>query len=261
LARLERPQLRRQQTDEFERIQDEFSEAKLMQSILLPRPELLEQVKSEMNLDIAYSYEPASELAGDYLSVRHISDTQIAIISADVAGHGVTAALYAFALHALSPDNLIKQLTPHGLLMHLNIKLNSLMGSGKFSTIFLGIIDTEKRIIRYSAAASPPPILLSDGQPNFLDTRGFLLGIDAKSVFDLHEVAYKPGDTLLLYSDALTETQNKSGELIDETVVVKIMNMQQYNTSESLCSAILEHYKEDITRIQKDDLSLLACKF
>jgi sigma-B regulation protein RsbU (phosphoserine phosphatase) len=261
IAHLERRYLRQQMEHDYRRIQAELREAVVLQNILLPSDELLAKVKSSAGHDIAHYYHPASELAGDYLSVRPLDDHRTAIISVDISGHGLTAALYAFSIHTLMQNESLANMEPGELLAILNDKLHVLMSPGKFATIFLAILHADKNEMHYAAAAAPSPVFFTSGTQRSLDTRGHPLGIKANSTYETHIVPYKKDDVLFLYSDALLETRAGSGKRMSEGELVDKISQSVDRSAAGIVKEVLVRFYTHYSRQPEDDLSILACKF
>jgi len=261
MAHLERRYLKRRIEMDYRRIQSELRDAVALQNILLPTDALLASIQESCGLDIAHYYHPASELAGDYLSVRMLDAYRTAIISVDISGHGLTAALYAFSIHTLLEDALLATQKPCEVLAHLNEKLHAFMSTGKFATIFLGIVDTARSELHYAAAAAPPPILISNTKARMLDTKGHPLGIQAGSTYETQVISIEKGDQLFLYSDALLETPNAEGARMQESELVERLMKNLNRDAAGIVKEVLVLFYNHYSRQPEDDLSILACKF
>ena len=141
-----------------------------------------------------------------------ISDTQLGIYICDFSGHGVAAALNTFRLHALISQHNKENLNPARFLKILNTQLNDLLPRGQFATLFMGVWDKVKMTLTYSGAGAPNPLLIAKGKESLLHTEGIPLGISKRPVYKNYKVKMRPEDSLLLYSDALTETPNPEGK-------------------------------------------------
>lgn len=83
-----------------------------------------------------------------------------------------------------------------------------------FITMFLGIMDLSTGTIRYCNAGHNPPIVIRNGHAEFLSAEpSLLLGVDTDAQYTANELTLFPGDTLFLYTDGLTEAENKQKEL------------------------------------------------
>lgn len=258
MMHLERLYMHRELEYNYSRIQEELKEAAVLQRILLPTPSFLDELKSTMGLDIAYYYQAAMELGGDYLSVRALSENKLLLIMVDVSGHGVNAGLHAFSIHALLNELIMTQSSPGELLELLNTRLYSLMPRGMFATMFLGIIDLECNQLDYAAAASPAPVLICKDDIILLHTVGYPLGIERAASYETHSIPFEKGDMLFLYSDALIETANPEGHFLKEEALIHLLLANKTQTSHLMIKLILTYLFANYSQSLSDDLSLLV---
>ena len=260
LGHLERKILHDHFEANYRSIREDLQEAATLQSVLLPDLLHLAEIRAAQGLDLAYFYRPSSELGGDYRAVRQLSPTRTLLLTADVSGHGMTAALYAFALHVLLQDSSLYDVPPGMALAQLNSRLRNLMMVGKFATMFLGLVDTEAGTLQYAAAAAPPPILLSGDRVSLLDTQGDLLGTQPNAAYATCTHPFNPGDMLFLYSDALTETPDGTGAMLEEKDIVAFLARHLELPGQMLIQSVVETLFQEAFRNPTDDLSLLVCK-
>ncbi len=261
ISHLEKQFLNRRNLMDYQRIQQELQEAVVLQNILLPEESTIESIKNSSSIDISHYYHPASELGGDYISVRRLSDSKIAIISSDVSGHGITGALYSFAIHTLlSDDNLLNK-QPAEVLFELNNKLHSMMVTGKFATIFVGVIDCDNLEMTYSAAANPQPFIISEGKTRLLETRAIPLGVKKDNTYQNKKYHFQKNDLMFLYSDALLETVDSNGLNFDEADITSLLCESSDKDSGGVLRKIMEKFNTRFGSNLIDDLTLLVCKF
>lgn len=258
MMHLERLYMHRELEYNYARIQAELKEAAVLQRILLPTQSFLDTLKESTGLDIAYYYQAAMELGGDYLSVRKLSDTRLLLTMVDVSGHGVNAGLHAFSIHALLNEHILTQSTPGQLLELLNTSLYSLMPRGMFATMFIGVIDLERHQLEYAAAASPSPVIIANHKISWLNTVGYPLGIERTATYATYTTPFKKGDTLFLYSDALIETANAQGDFISEAIISQLLLANRSAQSQAMIRIILNYLLTNYSNNLTDDLSLLV---
>ncbi|NET71203.1 MAG: fused response regulator/phosphatase [Sphaerospermopsis sp. SIO1G2] len=260
VAHLERLLLKRNIQHQYEEIYHDLTQARAIQRILLPDASLLERICHDYKLDISFHFQPASELAGDYISVRALDDGRVALISADVSGHGIASALYAFTIHALLSNEFMEHQTAGDILCGLNKRLCMTEIYTMHATILLVIIDPKTRVMTYASAAAPPTILLSDGRPAILDTRGYLLGMDIDARFTTHELTLCSRDVLFICSDALYETPDLDGAFITEDDAYKLVKASQHESAKDMVESVTSYFGRYHQKLLSDDLSLLTCK-
>ena len=102
--------------------------------------------------------------------------------------------------------------TPSGFVQTINERLFDLLPRGQFATFVFGIYNPKTLVLTYAGADAPPPFWRSGRKTRLLDTSGIPLGIVKNASYTEHTIRLKPGDSLFLYSDALTESPSVNGD-------------------------------------------------
>lgn len=245
--------------------------------------ELLEKqdVKEEINLarDIQVSLLPASHLrknglafesfantardvGGDYVDVLY-TDAGTYYIIADVSGKGLSAALYMVRFQALV-HLLVKNLkpTPKQLFLELNDFIKSYRSDKTFITACAVFFPKDKDEMHYVRAGHNPPVLFygDTERTELLQTPGFALGMTRtprlEKFLEEKVVPFRAGDSLLLYTDGLTESRNYGGEEFGTTRVRSFMDIYGGLPASSIVhklQASLEHFIGDVPPL--DDIT------
>ena len=261
IAHVERQYLHNVRLREAMRHKEELKQAGILQNMLMPQSKMLQQIRNNLDIDIACYYKPADLVSGDYCGVRLLDNDNICVLTADVAGHGIASALYTFSLHAMIEYIFNGQVATNLALSELNRELFKHFPNGKFATMFMGIINPKEQIVQYSAAACPEPLLLSNNKVKFLDSVGYLLGTSENADYKLHHFKWQAGDLLLLYSDALIENYLDSDKAMPQQHLSEIVQQNKHLSAQEILDKItvefFSHYNSNLT----DDLTLLLCKF
>lgn len=245
------------------RISHEIETARITQKVLIPNDELIQNMEKDYDMQICGYYQSCSELGGDFWGLKSISSDEMAIYMVDFSGHGVNAALNVFRLHALMQAAMGTLQTPNAYLTYLNAILAPLLPTGQFATMFYGIIDRKKNILSYASAASQPPILFSKNGDDYqlLESTGTVLGAYKETAYSMTVVEFKPGDCLLLYSDALVETNNGQGKNLDIEYWINLFKTR-LRTDDDGCresfAALLANFRQHCIKHLVDDLSINA---
>lgn len=261
VAHLERRQLRQEARANYDRIREEISEATLLHRLLLPSDMELRRIGAAQGFDIGHYSQTASELGGDYMLVRQIAPDKTLVVMADIAGHGMTSALYAYALHTIFLDTALHSLSPDQALSDINRRLRALMVPGKFATMFYGVIDSTMHTLTYAGAASPKPLLLRQGNAYWLNTRGVPLGAVAHSSYTEHRTVLKPEDVLFLYSDAIVEGRNANGHVFSERRLAELIGRHAPEGSNICLRRLLDAFFSERDQVPADDLTLMLLRF
>lgn len=250
------------------RMKNDLDAAARVQQTLLP-----DNVPEVKGLSFAWSYRPCDELAGDALNIVRINDDLIAVYLLDVSGHGVPAALLSVtATRGLNPRaggaaSLVagpganpEAVDPAKVASRLNSLYPMASNGNHYFTIIYGLLDVHTRLLRFTVAGHPAPILTATGeQPRRLDLTGLPIGLIEKAEYEESEIELQPGDRLYLHSDGLTEEVNAEDEQFsDERLLSAIADgrdLSLSDTVESLVRKVIAWRGEDHL---KDDVSILA---
>jgi sigma-B regulation protein RsbU (phosphoserine phosphatase) len=180
-------------------------------------------------LEVAASYEPSGRAGGDLydffsLDEHHngnadaiVPPNRWCVFIGDTAGHGLASAVIMATVQAVLHAHPARIARPATLLRHANRQLCS-KPVGGFVTAFLGIYEPRQRRFTYANAGHPPPLLRrsSDRSIHALNEVGsYPLGIDGSETFEEATVQLEPDDTVLLYTDGITEARNPDSDEFD----------------------------------------------
>ena len=241
-----------------ERTALELENARKLQFDCLPKAEEISEIERRCHLDIASYFEPSSEVGGDLWGMKKEFPYQSAFWLVDFSGHGLASAMNAFRLHAYLKEQSDLSARPGAYLSSLNDKLLNLLPRGQFATMFYGILDSRGKNLFYACACSPPPILWrkETGKAELIDGSGSPLGISMQ-MYATQQVSFAPGDKLLLYSDALTETPNAAGDYMTEEQIMHLLEENSGASSGELKKILLDQFRQHARDALRDDLTLL----
>ena len=167
---------------------------------------------------IAGRMETAKEVGGDFYDFFPLADGRLAIVVADVSDKGIPAAF--FMATTKTSLKTLAQLTPSpaACLARLNALLAEDNDQMMFVTLFYGVFDPQTRTLIYVNGGHPPPLRrASDGTVAPLHAPPSLaLAVDGDAAYEELRATLDPGETLVLYSDGLTEATAESGDLFGE---------------------------------------------
>lgn len=186
-------------------LQEEVRLAAELQAGLLPQatPEL-------RGWSLAASNRPCHAMGGDYFDWE-LGPDGLRLALADVSGKGAAAALLMAAVRALvrsrwdEPD-----LAQAAGLISRAVFEN--VPASRYATAFLARLDPSRGRLRYVNAGHQPPLLVrADGRVQMLGSGGFPLGLVETAAYEDGEALLTPGDTLLIFSDGVSEARNAAG--------------------------------------------------
>ncbi|MCM3876548.1 MAG: SpoIIE family protein phosphatase [Thermoanaerobaculia bacterium] len=204
---LENARLHREAVEK-EKMEREMELAASIQKTILP-----DTLPDVPGLVISGANRPTKQVGGDYFDVYPLADGRTAFCVADVSGKGVPAALLVSTVHAclhlLVPNNASDL---PGLVARVNRHLVGFSSTRKFATLFIAVYDPASGVLTYVNAGHNPGLWLSPGGVVLLPSGGVPVGMMPGVVHKQASIRVAPGDTILLYSDGITEALNGSDE-------------------------------------------------
>jgi sigma-B regulation protein RsbU (phosphoserine phosphatase) len=244
---------------EKQKLEDELLIAREIQKGLLPN--VLPEIPG---LRISAANISSKQVGGDYYDVLALPDGRYIIAIGDVSGKGSPAALLMANLQAT-----IRALVPLNLsLSELTGRVNDLMcentGGNKFVTFFWGAIDREIRSLSYVNAGHNYPYLIHhDGSFDRLDKGGMILGVMKTPVpYEEAVVPCRPGDTLVLFTDGVSEAMSTVQEEYGEERLERALRGALAGTAQEILEAV---HRDVLVHThgapQSDDITLMVLKF
>src|SRR5215210_5118343 len=239
-------------------VEQELGTARSIQHALLPK-----DLPKLEGWKIAYHYQPAREVGGDFYDFLRLEDGRIGLVIGDVSGKGIAAALVmANTQSVLRAVARRGSIAPGRVLAEANEVLYAYIPSGTFVTCFYGVLDPESGRLVYANAGHDPPYLQRDGDAQELKARGMPLGLMPDMPYEEEEADLAAGDDLLLYSDGLVEAHDPEGEMFGFSRLRKLIMAQSADNGEELVDYLLA----ELTRFtgtdseQEDDITLVILK-
>lgn len=245
-----------QRERERQRLEQELSIAREIQQALLPQG-----IHEFPHFAVSGIHCPCNEVGGDYFDVFPIDENRTAFLIADVAGKGLGAALLTSMLQgALSGMTLGTD--PARVVNHINKFLCEHSNLGRYATMFFGILDRDGTL-EYIRAGHPSPLLLRRNQVSELYTGGsFPVGLLEEARFTSMALKLEPEDTLVLFSDGITEAEDPGRNLFKVSGLREVLAGRQSESVESLQQVILDSVSAFCRgAAQLDDMTLLIVRY
>ncbi len=157
---------------------------------------------------------PSSGVSGDYYEVLARNDgAEVLMMVVDVSGEGVGASLLMGALESLAASPIENGWPPEAICTTVSRLLYERTPPEKYATAFLGVLEPDLGFLRFTNAGHFPGLVIrKDGTTTQLHSTGLPLGLFPDTSFALSETFIGRGDTLVLYTDGITESTNRRGE-------------------------------------------------
>ncbi len=251
----------REITLERSRLKTELEIATVIQHSLLPP--ITETFPGKREIEIAASMDAAKEVGGDFYDLFFVDKDRLAFVIADVSGKGVPAALF-MATSKTTIQNCVRDYpTLSEAITVANDSLCSNNTAQMFVTAWIGVLDLSSGALSFVCAGHNPPVLISNGTPEFIKRRsGFVLAGMEGIPYREQTMTLKKGDRLFLYTDGVTEAENKAHALFGEQRLVDCLEASADKTPEEIVSdvkaAIVAHANG---AEQFDDITMLCIRY
>jgi phosphoserine phosphatase RsbU/P len=251
---LELRRLRNAELRYVNRLEQELDEAQQFQLSLLPPP-----YQHIAGVNIHARYLACSELAGDIYDYAPAGQDAVAFMVADVVGHGASAAMMTSvvksAFHAAAGDDFV----PLKVIERVKEGLRTFDAS-RFVTLTCGRLDTKSGTLNYVNAGHPAGILHKRGiEPRMLESTAPMLSSTFYDVpFNDATVQLEDDQSLLLYTDGVTETWSNDKEMYGEDRMLSLITDNGYQGGELLDRILYSLSEFAGSREQADDITLLA---
>ncbi len=200
-------------------------------------------------------------VGGDYYDYIELQDGRVWLVIADVSGKGYPAALTMANLQAMLRGLAIINRPIEEAASYLNDTLCDTLTAGNFVTLFMAKLQPETDSMLWINAGHVPPMLMTKDGIKMLSASAPPLGMLKGSSYEIARTDIAPGDTLLAYTDGVTETTNRSGkQMFGEDRLKKWFAANQSTSLEALPSELMQELNNFGRDGQGDDLTLLCVR-
>lgn len=244
-------------------LQQELEIAREMQLSILPR-----QTPSRPEIEIAATMIAAKEIGGDFYDYFAIDDDHLALVIADVSGKGVPAAFFMAIARTLLKSNGLFLRTPGATIAALNEQLCTENDQMMFVTVFYAVLQLSSGQLTYVNAGHNPPVLVQQGKAQFFP-RGRNMGLAVLEGQHYQEgsLQLSPGDSLLLYTDGVTEATDAQNALFGDTRLLRVVqSFKPRPEQRGPARQLTEHIVAQVRRFeagaaQADDITVVTLTY
>ena len=236
-----------------ERMEADLRIAGEIQERLLPRDDI-----SIEGYRYVARYRACRSVGGDYYDVLPFGEDQVLFVIADVSGKGAPAALVMSTLRAYLHSAVRFKMSLGDIVTQLNTSIFRDTEAQRFVTLILGKLDKKAHRIEYVNAGHNYPALLSEKRDvRFLESNDIPLGILEEYDFSLHTLQLDSKETLVLYTDGITESMDSRENLYGEEAFVKDLEKGPGESLEIFSQALFDRAFHFAEGKQTDDMTLL----
>ena len=244
-----------------ESLTEEINFTEQLQKSVLPK-----EFPSNGLFDIAAVSIPSKNVGGDFYDYIKISDTKYALVIADVSGKGLGAGFFMTMTRSILRVYFSEMEDPAKILEATNKHIYKDSNNGMFVTCFLIVIDTENKTITYSNAGHLTQYLIKKYEISTLDsiyemhTHGKPFGFIEDATYQNKQISYSSSDTIVLFTDGVTETFNKSEEEYGEERLKSLLKNHYDDAKELVDDIVNETVSFRGKTPQFDDITLLIAR-
>lgn len=242
-----------------ESFEAEHTVAETLQDSLLP------EIPEREGLDVGLLYESSSRQArvgGDFYDFIELDDSHTALAIGDVCGKGLDAATYTAMIKYTLQAYLYEGLTPGECLTRLNSMVNLHVAPEKFVTVCVCVIDDMKKSLSIASAGHPPPIMAGKDEVSPLPVNPMVpLGVIEGQSYPSEVVSLQGIDTLLFYTDGLTEARPDGGVQFGQGGITKVVRENRGLFAQQLTRAVVDAAISHSRDSLRDDIAIMVVHF
>lgn len=217
------------------------------------------------NVDFAALLKPAKEVGGDFFDIFYIDNENLCICVGDVSDKGAGSALFMAATKTLIKSHAINSKSTASVVSRINNELVKNNDKCMFSTLFVGILNINTGSLLFSNCGHCYPFLINEDKSvvRLEELNGPAIGIVEDFSYTEQETTVEPNQTLLVYSDGVTESMDSEKNLYTEGRLTQLIaDLNAKVEPELVINTIFDsvvEYEKDTE--QTDDITILAIKY
>ncbi|NOR26854.1 MAG: SpoIIE family protein phosphatase [Desulforhopalus sp.] len=242
------------------RMEEELQIGREIQMSLLPAT-----LSEEPEFSLCALCEPAFEVGGDFYDHYFIRKNQLCFCVGDVSGKGVPAALFMAVAKTMLRDHAYggKNRTAE-IVRQVNQQISVHNPASMFCSLFIAILDIKSGLLVYTNAGHNPPFFKeNEGSYELIkDKHGPVIGVSDEIVYDEGRIQMKPGDTILVYTDGVTEAIGPNDDFYTVERFRDFLEGEKLGEPPAVVSAVAD----DVRRFkgkahQADDITLICLQY
>lgn len=245
---------------ELKHLKKELELARQLQASMLPLQRPLFPGRSDV--EVCGFMEPASKIGGDLFDAFFVDSRTLFICIGDVSGHGIAASLFMVRVIGLLRMLAMDTMQPDKILETLNDRLCIGNDTNLFVTLFCGFLDVQSGELVYSNGGHCAPMVSNGREAALLPLpRGILVGAASGRRYASLQRKLEPGETLLCYTDGVTEAENAAGEQFSEAGCLELLRRHAASPLPELLDALYDKVVSHTgSKLLADDCTMLALR-
>lgn len=246
----------------IERINSELNVAKNIQMGFLPSDD--QPVFNQKEFEISADLIPARQVGGDLYEFFFIDDDHLCFAIGDVSGKGVPASLFMVITKILIKNSTVPDVTPGEIITKVNQSLSRENSGTMFVTLIIGVLNIHTGQIKYSNGGHNPPVLIR--QDEIVECRhkikNPIVGFSPDIKYNEHSIDLKADDTLLLYTDGITEAMNEKELFFTSERLIEICRKHAMAPVRDIVSGVIGAVETfSANAPQSDDIAVLGIRY
>ncbi len=245
-----------------EKIESELNVAREIQMSIIPK--LFPPFPHRSEFDLYAVIHTAKAVGGDLYDFFLMSDTRLCFVIGDVSGKGVPASLFMAVSRTLLRAKADASKSARELADEINIALATDNSSFMFVTFVLCIVDVITNELEYCNAGHNPPFIIRDNEKleMFESAHGPPFGVSDTVKYSSCKMILRPDDTIVLYTDGVTEAENADHALFEEERLKQVLEKCKGMEPRGICERIVEEVRSFASGVeQSDDITALVFKY
>jgi len=209
-------------------------------AIKIQRNLLPENHLSVNGWDFCYHYSPAGTVSGDFCDFIKLDNESVLFVLGDVSGKGISASLMMSHLHALIRSLLSFNLPVNEIVTRANRLFCESTLSTHYATMVFGKANKAGNI-EICIAGHNPPLLIKNGNVDILNATGVPVGLFSQSEYELVNIDLQKGNSLILYTDGLTEASVNEVEYGEDRLRQQLMKARDSSAKSIIDNILIDH--------------------